>query len=274
MSTPDGIVGPSGPGSALAGSPSDSHGPPSAVPGSWRDRIPRWIVRGLGVYTAAFLALFVVTQTVGPTDAKQHAIFLMAMGLILLWVVLGGLLTWRFRDRVRAWMLRQPGSGPLKFVLLATAFVLVEEAITTTMTNLAPEFGSKIGVAYITASTNYLLVIGFSSVVVIAPAFIGWGVLLRRYDFTPLEVFLLFGLLGTTGEASLNPSALIAGFWFFVYGLMVYLPAYSLPTHRGAVTPRWYHYAMGYLVPLAFQLPFVVLANVARAWLGIHLFPS
>ena len=249
-------------------------GPPSAPPGSWRERIPRWILWGLAIYSAGFLTLFAASQIIGPTNSKEHAIFLMAMGLILLWVVLGGLLTWRFRNRVRAWMLRQPGSGPLKFVLLATALVLIEEAITTTMTNLAPEFGSQIGVAYITASTNYLLVIGFSSVVVIAPAFIAWGILLPRYDFTPLEVFLLFGLLGTTGEASLSPSALIGGFWFFVYGLMVYLPAYSLPTHRGAITPRWFHYVLGYLVPLAFQIPFVVLANLGRAWLHVHLFPS
>jgi hypothetical protein len=249
-------------------------GPPAAPPGSWRDRVPRWIAYGLMVYSGGFLALFAVAQIFGHPSSREHAIFLMAMGLILLWVVLGGFLSWRFRDRVRRWMLRQPGSGPLKFVLFATVLVLVEEAITTTMTNLAPEFGSKIGVAYITASTNYLLVIGFSSVVVIAPAFIGWGVLLRRYDFTPLEVFLLFGLLGTTGEASLNPDALISGFWFFVYGVMVYLPAYSLPNDRGARTPRWYHYVLGYVVPLAFQIPFVILANLAKGWLGIHLFPS
>ncbi|MCI4351867.1 MAG: hypothetical protein L3K14_00530 [Thermoplasmata archaeon] len=249
-------------------------GPSSAVPGSWRDRIPHWIVRGLAAYSAVFLTLFAVLQIFGSTTSKAHAIFLMAMGLVFLWIVLGGLLMWRFRDRVRAWMLRQPGSGPLKFVLLATALILVEEAITTTMSNLAPEFGSQIGVAYITASTNYLLVIGFASVSVIAPGFIGWGVLLRRYDFTHLEVFLLFGFLGTTAEASLSPSALIAGFWFFVYGLMVYLPTYSLPTHRGAVTPRWYHYPLGYLVPLAFQIPAVVLVTLARGWFHIHLFPT
>lgn len=215
-----------------------------------------------------------MAQIVGPTDAREHAIFLMAMGLILLWVVLGGLLSWRFRDRVRAWVVRRPGGGPLKFVLFATGLILVEEAITTGMTNLAPEFGSQIGVAYITASTNYLLVIGFASVVVIAPAFIGWGLLLRRYDFTPLEVFLLFGLLGTTAEATMQPTALIAGFWFFVYGLMVYLPAYSLPTGRGAVPPRWYHYLLAYFVPLGFQLPFVVLSTLARGWFHVHLFTT
>jgi hypothetical protein len=49
-------------------------------------------------------------------------------------------------------------------------------------------------------------------VVVIAPAFIGWGLLPRRYDFTPLEVLLLFGLLGTAGEATLPLSALVSGF--------------------------------------------------------------
>jgi hypothetical protein len=38
---------------------------------------------------------------------------------------------------------------------MTTALALMEEAITSSMTNLAPLFGVKIGEAYITASTNY-----------------------------------------------------------------------------------------------------------------------
>jgi hypothetical protein len=121
--------------------------PPSAPVGSWRERVPRWILSGLAIYSPVLLALFAVSQLVGPTTPRDQAIFLMAVGLVFLWIVLGGFLSWRFRDWVRAWMSRQPGSGPLQFVLLATTLVLIEEAITTTMTNLAPEFGSQIGVA-------------------------------------------------------------------------------------------------------------------------------
>lgn len=237
-----------------------------------RHRVTGWIVRGLAVYSAALVTLIGVAVLVGSHDARQRAILLMALGLLLLWVVLGGLLSLRYRGSVRTWFERWRGPWPLKFFLFATALILLEEAITTGMTNLAPEFGSQLGVAYITASNNYLLVIGFSSVVVIVPAFAGWALLLRRYDFLPNEVFLLFGLLGTTAEASLNPSALYAGFWFFVYGLMIYLPAFSLPTRPTAVTPRWYAYVLAYVVPLACQIPVVVLVRLAKAALGIHLY--
>lgn len=51
-----------------------------------------------------------------------------------------------------------------KFVVFATVLALIEEAITTTMTNLAPLFGVEIGEAYITASTNYVDVVLFHSV--------------------------------------------------------------------------------------------------------------
>jgi hypothetical protein len=154
---------------------------------------------------------------------------------------------------------------------MATVLALIEEAITTTLTNLAPEFGSQIGVAYITASNIYLIVIAFSSVVVFAPESAAWACLLQRYRFSPNEVFLLYGLLGTTMEASINPTALIAGCWFFVYGLMVYLPAYSTPPDRGAQDPQWYHYVLTYVFPLACALPVVAADTLLAHALGIHL---
>jgi hypothetical protein len=195
----------------------------------------------------------------------------MAAGLFVFWVLIGGLVNLRFRDRIRNGLLRITLRWEWTFLLLATALALIEEAITTTMTNLAPEFGSRIGVAFITASNNYLIVIAFSSVVLFVPEFAAWVLLLRRYDFTPNEVFLLYGFLGTTMEASLNPTALIAGFWFFVYGLMVYLPAYSIPERSGTISPRWFHYVLAYFVPLALALPVVGADTLLARWLGIHL---
>jgi len=44
----------------------------------------------------------------------------------------------------------------MKFILMATVLALIEEATTTTMTNLARLFGVKVVQACITASTNYL----------------------------------------------------------------------------------------------------------------------
>lgn len=236
-----------------------------------RERLPRLVIRALAAYTAVVVPSLVALVLVGSHDPRTRAIILMAAGLIVLWVLTGGLLTLRYRDRARDWLRKVPLSWAWRFFLLATALALVEEAITTSMTNLAPAFGSQIGVAFITASNNYVIVIAFSSVVVFVPEFAAWTLLLRRYDFTPNEVLLLYGLLGTTMEASLNPTALIAGFWFFVYGLMVYLPAYSLDPRPGTVTPRWYHYVLAYSVPLACALPVAGVDSLLAHRLGIHL---
>ena len=105
------------------------------------------------------------------------------------------------------------------------------------MTNLAPLFGSRIGEAYITASTNYLDVILFYSVVVFIPYFIVLAWILGRYAFGPFAVFLSFGIVGTAAEAIFAGNiGVLIGFpmWAFVYGLMVWLPVWCLPDGRGA----------------------------------------
>lgn len=102
------------------------------------------------------------------------------------------------------------------------------------------------------------------SVVIFAGWFIGWAWLLAKFDFAPGAVFLLFGATGTFAEMALNPSAALAGFRIFVYGIMVFLPAYTIPdpAHRRADgkplrVPRWYHYLLAAtVVPFVFMLPF------------------
>jgi hypothetical protein len=236
-----------------------------------RQRVARLTVKALGVWSAVLLSFVFTANLIGSKDPANRAVILMAMGLILLWVVLGGLLTVRYKAAIRRAVLRVPLDWRWRFVLMATGLAMIEEAITTSMTNLATVFGSTTGQAHITASTNYLIVIAFSSVVVFIPMFVGWMLLLRKWAFSPIEVFLLYGLLGTTSEASLNPTALISGFWFFVYGLMIYLPAYCLPPDRGATRPRWYHYPLTYIVPLACAMPVVVVDVLLARWLGIVL---
>ena len=194
-------------------------------------------------------------------DPIRRAVIRMAWGLIILWVLLGGTLMHKYRDVVRAWIQKIPLKWQVKFVLFATLLILIEEAITTAMTNLAPLFGVKLGQAYITASANYFDVIFFHSVIVIAPMFVGWAVILTYFDFTPFETFLLFGLTGTLAETSNGgPNALGAfAFWTFVYGLMVYLPAYSVPAGRSAKKPKWW------VFPLAIFFPFLFIP--LTAWL-------
>jgi hypothetical protein len=51
-------------------------------------------------------------------------------------------------------------------VLFCTLLALAEEAVTTTMTNLAPLFGVKMGEVAITASANYIEVVTQHSVIV------------------------------------------------------------------------------------------------------------
>jgi hypothetical protein len=161
----------------------------------------------------------------------------MTWGLVLLWVVVGGSAMYLLRDRVRASLARTRLGPRTEFFLFATGLVLLEEAVTTGMTNLAPEFGVKIGQAYITASANYLHVILFHSAVVIVPMFAAWAWLLGRYSFDPKAVALLYGVTGALAESlSFGLQNLVgAGLWILVYGLMVYLPAYCIapiPTAR------------------------------------------
>lgn len=198
-----------------------------------------------------------------PVDArKAFAMAKMVTGLIVIWIFIGGALMYYGRDRIKAWVQALPGSWQVKFVLFATFLACAEEAITVSMTNLAPAFGSKIGEAYITASTNYFDVIFLHSVIMFVPTFIAWALILKRYDFSPFAVFLLHAVIGVLGEVTIiGPAAfLMFPMWAFVYGLMVYLPVYTLPPAevRGAVAPRWYHYPLVVPAVLLLALPLLI----------------
>jgi len=206
----------------------------------------------LGLSTSAVLIVVLIGG--GP---NSRAVLLMGAGLVLLWIAVGGTLMHAGRDRMRAFILRLHLDWRVKFALMATALALVEEAVTTGMTNLAPLFGVPIGAAYITASANYLDVVCLHSVVVFVPMFVAWALLLQRVEFRPSVVFLLFGLTGTLAEAGFGGAQAFAetAMWIFVYGLMVYLPAYCIPAERGARPPRGWHYPLAVLLPFVFALP-------------------
>ena len=224
------------------------------------------------VLTIGFLCLVALNS--GPPEV---ATVKMVCGLIMLWIVLGGALTYRFRERVREFFQRLPFDWRVKFVLFATILALMEEAITVLMTNLAPFFGVKLGEAYLTASTNYLDVVLCHSVVVFVPLFIAWAILLSRYDFSPVAVFLLFGLTGIVCETTINPAGAIFGsaIWIFVYGLMVYLPAYCIPPERSARSVKWYHYLLAIPATFLIAMPLLltityVLGHVLQHPPGVH----
>lgn len=219
-----------------------------------KKRIPwltaRLLIKLIGIYSILALGMisfFVLVSEAGPAE---KAIIKMALGLNLFWVVILGSLMVRFRGPIRRFVRHISLPWGLKFFLFCSGLALLEEAVTVSMTNLAPLFGAEVGEAFITASANYLHTVLFHSVIVFLPKFLIWAVLLRFFDFPPTQVFLLFGLTGSLAEMSMSPTNVLAGFWFFVYGLMVYLPAYSLPRKRGARKPAWWAYPLAALLPL------------------------
>jgi len=228
-----------------------------------------WRHRFIGALLAWVLFSTAIVTVLNLHNRITRAVIGMGWGLILLWILLGGALMLWFREPIRAFVLRLPWDWRVKFVLFATVLALLEEAVTTSMTNLAPLFGVKIGEAYITASANYVDVVCLHSVVIFVPMFVGWALILWRYTFSPFSVFLLFGLTGTLAETlSFGPGNLLqAGFWIFVYGLMVYLPACSVPSDRAARPVRWWHY------PLAVVIPFIFIPVVPLPLIAGLLFP-
>ncbi len=215
------------------------------------------VISAWGVLSTTAVTVFILSKD---PDPDHRAIIKMGVGLILIWCVLGGLVMWALRDRFVRWSTRIPLGWRTRFVLLCIAFAMLEEAVTTSLTNMAPLLGGVTDAARITASKNYFEVVLTNSVIVFVPLFLCWGWLLSRYDFRPIEVLLLFGLNGTLAETiTFGPQNLIqVGMWVWVYGLMAYLPACTVPEERGANVARWWHWLMAVVLPLVFIIPLVV----------------
>lgn len=237
------------------------------------DRVTRWLLVAVGVYSALIVGLLnAVVLSSG--SVKDRAIFLMADGMIVLWIIVGGSLTAMFGRRIAARVAAIPLDWRIRFVAGCTLLALIEEAITTSMTNLATFMGTTPEEAHITASTDYFVVVCFHSVVMFVPMFITWAWMLSRWAFSPLKVMLLFGITGSFAEVSINPTSLIGGFWVFVYGLMVYLPACTVPVDRRARPPRWWRYPLAVFLPFLSVIPVAPVVIVLREWLDIQFLPG
>jgi hypothetical protein len=220
------------------------------------NRFARALIWLFGVW-AVVIALFFLATTLTSSDPVTRAIAGMALGLFLFWIVLGGALSLLLRKRVRSVLRRFDAHWRIAFVLFATLMALLEEAVTTTMTNAAPLWSIPVGKAYITASANYLEVVLYHSVVVFVPMFIVWAWLLKRYAFSPAAVFILYGCTGTLAETlSFGAQNLVGlGFWVFVYGLMVYLPACAIPPERDARKPGIWAGLLALILPILAAIP-------------------
>ena len=221
------------------------------------------------VLSSLFVTVAVWNSRVG------RAVLSMAWGLVILWIFVCGSLMYFNRDKIKAVVLKIPLGWRTKFVLFCILLALIEEAITTTMTNIAPFFGVNIGEAYITASTNYLDVVLLHSVIVFIPAFIIWAFLLGRYNFTPFQVFLTYGISGLLGEISAFGLQHLSEFslWTLVYGLMIYLPAYSLPVRKNLRPVRWWHFVLAILLPIPFSIPIAAFIFFFLKHAGNHFPP-
>ena len=234
----------------------------------------KWFVILLYVVVPVFTYMFYLSTVNNPS---ARAVALMAAGLIFFWIYVFGGLMFFYREKVRLVVLNLPGDWRVKFVLFATLLAMIEEGIAVAMTNLAPLFGAEIGKAYITASTNYLDVVLFHSVIVFIPLIIALMLLLSRCRFSVLAVFLIFGTAGTLAEAiySGSFSSILLGYqWVLVYGLMVYLPAYSLPNERPARVPHWWHLVMSvpalYILSAPLLIPVVLVITKMLHHPGTH----
>ena len=146
-----------------------------------------------------------------------------------------------------------------RFVLLCIVFALLEEAVTTSLTNMAPLLGGVTQAARITASRNYLEVVLRNSVVVFVPLFLCWGWLLSRYDFRPVEVLFLRPDRDPRRDRHFRCSAPGRSRDVDVRLRADGLPA-GLHSPRGARagTPRWWAWVMAvFFRPSGLIIPFV-----------------
>ena len=177
-----------------------------------------------------------------------------------------GALPLRFREQVKRLGERLNISGCVAFLVSVTGLALVEEAITTAMTNCAPLFGAEIGDVYITASANYFDVVLFHSVVVFLPQFAALGWMLGKFDIPPFAAFVCYGLTGFMNEALFSgPNLLLLPQWILLYGLLTYLPAHLFSHRRDRHQWRWFFGPLVVLLPILASIPVMALLLVVIA---------
>ncbi|MBE3123402.1 MAG: hypothetical protein IMZ65_01190 [Planctomycetes bacterium] len=235
-----------------------------------RTCVAHWILVGLGIWAGVAYAAVATIIILNEQDPDKRAIILMGGCLLLVWCGIGGSAQRLLRDRLVGWVRAIPIGWRTRFVLLCILMALLEEAVTTGLTNLAPWFGGVTDAARITASKNYLEVVCLHSVVVFVPAFVAWAVILSFFDFAPVEVMLLYGLTGWLAEWMTFGSDNIGmvGMWAFVYGLMVWLPAWTVPRGRNVRPARWWMWPIAAVGPFFAGIPFVPVVLLVRWLIG------
>ncbi len=145
-----------------------------------RQRLYIRVLFGWTLFSSLAVALLNWKQPV------KHAVTFMGLGLVVLWIVICGSLMVHFRDPIVEFVSSIKLKWQVRFVLFCTLLAMIEEAITTLMTNTAPLYGLRVGQAYITAGSNYIDVILLHGVSLFISFFVGWAVILTRYRILAL----------------------------------------------------------------------------------------
>ncbi len=230
-----------------------------------------FLIKLIFIYGIGMMALLLVAINEPNTNPNDKAIILMGFwGLWVCWIGVTGTLMYKNRDKIKRKINMLPQKWMAKFVVFAVVLLLLEEMFTTSMTNLYWLFGGEYGKAFITASDNYFEVVLLHSAIVLWPAYLFWAWWLKKYDFHPNWVFLIYGCTGLFSEISYGGFQQITalGMWIPVYGLMIYLPAFCVPENRGAKRPKLIHYLLPFILQVVFQLPFVLAVSAFRTAVG------
>ncbi|TVP93786.1 MAG: hypothetical protein EA374_08520 [Acholeplasmatales bacterium] len=194
------------------------------------------------------------------------AIVTMALGLLVIWGVLLGLVQKKFMQSRSLVVVSSP-RFVIYMMLLMTGLACMAEVVSVTMTNTAYLWSLSPYEAYITASPNYIEVVTRHSVIVFLPQFLAITLLHHRYQYKGFAWFVMYGLIGYVnewlafGEAA---SWVSIPFWMIIYGWIVYLPTHWLRPDKARIKVRIYHYGAALFVPLAFSIPW---ALFLVAWL-------
>ena len=101
------------------------------------------------VFISALLVWLVLSTSavfiLNINNKTGRAVVGMGIGLILLWIFLAGGLMYLLREPITIFVQNVKLHWAIKFIIFSTLLACAEEAITTTMTNLAPLFGVKVG---------------------------------------------------------------------------------------------------------------------------------
>ena len=225
-------------------------------------RLPKLIIMVAYFWSLTFVPLVFFLNLNG--DPIVRATLGMVLGLNLIWTVFLGLLMWKYRVALRNKFHESLSSHlTITFIVLSTLMSMIEEAVTVGMTNTAsPIWGVSPNEAHITASTNYWVVISQHSVIVFIPLFITWGLALKKYNFHPVWVYVLFGLTGSVAEIfTFGQTPIIVLQWINVYGLMVFLPSYLTYTEDRQKAPELMYILMIF-IPLLFTVISIIVVHI------------